>query len=408
MQSKGQCPKQGVTFATSPGCSTRTFKKPTAVTGVAPTLRSKRDCTQVRKIALTQVHEIALSGSIDGAAGASNESKIALDGTFDGSAEASNVSKITHGGPIDGAAEASNVSKIAHGGPIEGAAEAYNESEIALGSPIDGAAAASNESEIALGGFIDVAAAAAHESKIVGLNDGAATTASVSKIALGGFSHAHDPPRLKDPLEIQATTPNRNAAASSLLSLLDDTDFNTEIEWTFNAKVDDDYYDDELYQDYPEDNYEEDMTYYRVWCNTGKMGCPLSAGGVLQPDLSGMTQAEAKETMRQWRVEHKAYTDKKEQDQRKRASLASNESRDIEYSGVLDERLQLMTDVEVSPMLIGCMFSTKEVRLVRIAEEANFCGCQIAIRRSDNFKVHAHGMRGLLFSIQATYSTSSG
>ena len=94
--------------------------------------------------------------------------------------------------------------------------------------------------------------------------------------------------------------------------MLDDTDFNTEIEWALNANSkDDDYYDNELYQDDPEDNYEEDMTYYRV-CNTGEKGCPLSARGVPPPDLSGMTQAEAKETMGQWRVERKAYTDKKE------------------------------------------------------------------------------------------------
>ena len=63
-----------------------------------------------------------------------------------------------------------------------------------------------------------------------------------------------------------------------------------------------------------------------------------------------------------------------------------------------------MTDVEMSPILIGHMFPTKKVLLIRIAEEANFCGCQIAIQRSDNFKVHAHGMGGSSFSIQATYS----
>ena len=67
-----------------------------------------------------------------------------------------------------------------------------------------------------------------------------------------------------------------------------------------------------------------------------------------------------------------------------------------------------MTDVEMSPIFIGHTFPTKEVLLIRIAEEAIFCGCQIAIQRSDNLKVHAHGMGGLLFSIQATYSTSSG
>ena len=67
-----------------------------------------------------------------------------------------------------------------------------------------------------------------------------------------------------------------------------------------------------------------------------------------------------------------------------------------------------MTDVEVSPILIGHAFPTKEILLIRMAEEADFCGCQIAIWLSDNFKVHSHGMGGLLFSIQASYSSSSG
>ena len=102
MQSKGQRPKRGVTPATPPGRTTRVSKKSTAVSGVLPTLRSRRDCTQVRKIALTQVSEIGRDGSIDGTAGASNESKIALGGTIDGAAEASNVSEIALGDPIHG------------------------------------------------------------------------------------------------------------------------------------------------------------------------------------------------------------------------------------------------------------------------------------------------------------------
>ena len=56
--------------------------------------------------------------------------------------------------------------EIALGGTIDGAAEASNQSKIALGEPFDGAAAASNKSKIVLGGFFDVAATAAHESKI--------------------------------------------------------------------------------------------------------------------------------------------------------------------------------------------------------------------------------------------------
>ena len=97
MQSKGQRPKLGATPATPPGRTTRVSKKSTAVSGVLPTLRSRRDRAQVHKIALTQVRKIALGGSIDRAAGASNKSKIALGGTIDGAAEASKVRKIALG-----------------------------------------------------------------------------------------------------------------------------------------------------------------------------------------------------------------------------------------------------------------------------------------------------------------------
>ena len=53
-----------------------------------------------------------------------------------------------------------------------------------------------------------------------------------------------------------------------------------------------------------------------------------------------------------------------------------------------------MTDVEVSPILIGHMFPTKEILLIQIVEEANFCGCQIAIQRSENLRVHKYPWHG--------------
>jgi hypothetical protein len=118
-----------------------------------------------------------------------------------------------------------------------------------------------------------------------------------TKSIAADMEHMNDPLQLKDPLDIHTTAPNQHAAASSLLSLLYYTDFNTENEWTLNEKSDDDYYDDELFQDDPGDNLEEDMSYYQV-SNTGKVGHPLSAGGVSQPDTSGMTQAKAKDAMR--------------------------------------------------------------------------------------------------------------
>jgi hypothetical protein len=109
------------------------------------------------------------------------------------------------------------------------------------------------------------------------------------------------------------------------------------------------------------------MTCYQV-CNTWKRGQPLSADGVPKPDTSGMTEAKAKVAISQWRVQRNAYTDKKEREHRKMASLGSNSSTDIEYFGVVDvdERLRLMTDAEASPILVGHMFPTKEILLIRI------------------------------------------
>jgi hypothetical protein len=52
---------------------------------------------------------------------------------------------------------------------------------------------------------------------------------------------------------------------------------------------------------------------------------------------------------------------------------------EIEYSGVVDARLLLMLDVEFTPLLKGHTFPAKEILLIQIAEEANFCGCQIVI-----------------------------
>ena len=67
-----------------------------------------------------------------------------------------------------------------------------------------------------------------------------------------------------------------------------------------------------------------------------------------------------------------------------------------------------MSDVEVTPLLIGHTFPAKEILLIRIVEEANFCGCQITIQRSVNFKVHAHGLGGSLFRIKAFSQSMDG
>jgi hypothetical protein len=135
--------------------------------------------------------------------------------------------------------------------------------------------------------------------------------------------------------------------------------------------------DNELFQDdTPEDNAEEDMEYYCV-NSTGRRGHSLSSGGPLRPDTSGMSAAKAHEAIKEWRVLHKAHTDKMQREHR--MLFGSKAATEIEYSGVVDARLCLMLDVEVTPLLKAHTFPTKEILWIQIAEEANFCGCQIAI-----------------------------
>jgi hypothetical protein len=97
-----------------------------------------------------------------------------------------------------------------------------------------------------------------------------------------------------------------------------------------------------------------------------------------------MSEAEAQEAIKERRVLRKAHTDKMQREHR--TLFGSNGATKIEYSGVADARIRLMLDVEVTPLLKGHTFPTKEMLLIQIAEEANFCGCHIAIVQSDNYQ----------------------
>ncbi len=165
------------------------------------------------------------------------------------------------------------------------------------------------------------------------------------------------------------------------------------------------YEDNELFQDdTPEDNADEDMEYYRV-NSTGRRGRSLSSDDPPRPGTSGMSAAEAQETIKEWRVLRKAHTDKMQREHR--TFFGSNAATEIEYSGVVD-CLRLMSDVEVTPLLKGHTFLTKDILLIRIAKEANFCGCQIAIVQRDNYQVHIRGCAGFLFQIKAFCSVKLG
>jgi hypothetical protein len=144
------------------------------------------------------------------------------------------------------------------------------------------------------------------------------------------------------------------------------------------ATNDDVYEDNELFQDdTAEENVEEDMEYYYHVNSTGRRGCSLSSGGPPRLDTTGMSAAEAQEAIKEWKVLRKAHTDKMQREHR--ILFGSNAATEIEYSGVVDARLWLVSDVEVTPLLKGHTFPMKEILLIQIAEEANFCGCQIVI-----------------------------
>jgi hypothetical protein len=231
--------------------------------------------------------------------------------------------------------------------------------------------------------------------------------------------------RLKEAPEIDTL---QHATASSIVSQLkDNNDYNSCVKWPLaaasagcNAEYDSNieanfeplaadrlkkpaakatndvvYGDDELFQDdTPEDNAEEDMEYYCV-NSTGRRGRSLSSSGPPRPDTSGMSPTKAQEAIKEWRVLRKAHTDKMQREHRR--LFGSNATTEIEYSGVVDARLWLMSDVEV-----------KAILLIRIAEEANFCGCQIAIVQSNNYQVYVRGCAGSLFKIKAFCSVKLG
>jgi hypothetical protein len=242
--------------------------------------------------------------------------------------------------------------------------------------------------------------------------------------------------QLKDPPGIETL---QHATASSTSSQLkDDNGYNSCVEWAVAAacadgdveydlyiesnfehldsgklkkpaakSTDEDVYkDNKLFQDdTAEDNAEEEMAYFCV-NTTGRRGHSLSTGGPWRLDTSGMTTSKAQEVMKEWRVLRKAHTDKMQREHR--TLLGSNAATEIEYSGVVNARLWLMSDVEVTPLLKGHTFPAKEILLIQIAKEAIFCGCQIAIVRTDNYQVHVQSCVGSLFQIKAFCSIKLG
>ena len=63
--------------------------------------------------------------------------------------------------------------------------------------------------------------------------------------------------------------------------------------------------------------------------------------------------------------------------------------------------LQTMVDVEAQPMCVDHNYPTKEVLLLRIAEEANLYNVEVANVRSCNKRVYYDGRGGAQFKVRA-------
>jgi hypothetical protein len=167
-------------------------------------------------------------------------------------------------------------------------------------------------------------------------------------------------------------------------------------------------YDDD--SDFADEKPPADMSYYR---DTNDMrGRNLTRGGPERPDTSGMTEAGANAEIKKWRKARKKYTDGLLAAKAKmRKSLEETDNYDddaVVYLGVTTPFLRTMSDVEAQPMCVDHNYPSKEVLLLRIAEEANLYNVEVANVRSCNKRVYYDGRAGAQFRVRARPTLDKG
>ena len=124
----------------------------------------------------------------------------------------------------------------------------------------------------------------------------------------------------------------------------------------------------------------------------------MTRGGPQRPDTSGMTKAGPDAEIKKWRKARKKYTDGLLAAKAKlRKSLEDDKDEyddAIVYLGVSTPFLRPMSAVESQPMCVDHTYPSKEVLLLRIAEEANLHNVEVANVRSCNKRVYYDGRGG--------------
>ena len=113
-----------------------------------------------------------------------------------------------------------------------------------------------------------------------------------------------------------------------------------------------------------------------------------------------MFEQEASFALLQWQASWKSDRDR---DRRKNAEMTNVT---IDYTGVVSDIMRTMTEVHASWLQVGHTFPTKEILLLRIAEEASLLGVRITIKWSDRFQVMVIAINGEQdpFLVHVSYS----
>jgi hypothetical protein len=112
-------------------------------------------------------------------------------------------------------------------------------------------------------------------------------------------------------------------------------------------------------------------------------------GGPQRPDTSKMSEKEEVAALEKFKKMRRKYTDKRRNTIAKtmqEADLASSPQRTqmITYSGDQTPSIRLMMVVEAYPLLDGQLFQTKEILMIRIAEEANLRHIKVKVVKSNH------------------------
>ena len=118
--------------------------------------------------------------------------------------------------------------------------------------------------------------------------------------------------------------------------------------------------------------------------------------------MSNMSESDAIEAMKKFKVERKKYTDCVRHDRIKLAQLAVNVYFDAATcTGDNNDRLRLMAVVEKYRLLAGQTFVSKEIAWMRIAEEAN---CRRIKFTTEISNLHNLYVSGDNFRVQVNFS----